>query len=164
MFSLLTKGGLSARFKAVTGIEIAISNRNTVKISLDRFRRAGERVGFVGDALLGGVLVAATLGLRGVGRAVPALLRRGARAAGELRASDLLALGITASAAALLIRSKLDGTDVTLEGLNVNYGMMPDGDAAECGPLLELHDLYGKGDDGHHYQGSKKIRGASPLD
>ena len=26
MFSLLTKGGLSARFKAVTGIEIAISN------------------------------------------------------------------------------------------------------------------------------------------
>ena len=26
MFSLLTKGGLSARFKAVTGIEIAISS------------------------------------------------------------------------------------------------------------------------------------------
>jgi len=28
LFSLLTKGGLSARFKAVTGIEIAISRRD----------------------------------------------------------------------------------------------------------------------------------------
>jgi len=105
--------------------------------SLERFRRAGERVGFVGDALLGGVLVAATLGLRGVGRAVPALLRRGARAAGELRASDLLALGITASAAALLVRSRMWQL-LTVGGLLVVAGFLRRVKEGEQRRLVEL--------------------------
>lgn len=75
--------------------------------SLGRFQRAGARVGLAGDALVGGFLALTALGLRAVGRSVPALLRRGARAARELSASDLLALGISATAAALLIRSRM---------------------------------------------------------
>lgn len=33
-----------------------------------------------------------------------------------------------------------------------------------CAPLLEIDDLYGGQGEGHHYQGSKGVRGPSPLD
>jgi len=75
--------------------------------SLDRFQRAGARLGVLGEAVAGGVLALAAPAVRALGRRAPALLRRGARAARELQAANLLALGIAAAAAALLIRSKV---------------------------------------------------------
>ena len=45
-------------------------------------------------------------------------------------------------------------------------GFLQDGDPRDYGPLIEVNDLYGQGEDkgGHHYQGSKEVRGPSPLD
>ncbi|MCK4298203.1 MAG: hypothetical protein KAX80_01655 [Planctomycetes bacterium] len=105
--------------------------------SLDRFGRAGRRVGVVGDALVGGMLALTALGLRAVGRTVPALLRRSARAARELRAADLLALGITAAAAALLIRSKVWQL-LTVGGLLVLAGFLRRRKEEEQRRLVEL--------------------------
>lgn len=68
---------------------------------------------------------------------------------------------------AMLIRSLDDGTPAslsTLDPLWVNAGkMMQDGFPRDCGPLLELKDLYGQGL-GHHYHDSDDVRGPSPLD
>ena len=75
--------------------------------SLDRFQKAGQRVGRVSDAVVGGLLALTALGVRAAGHVLPAALRRGARAVRRLRPSDLIALGIAAGAAALLIRSKV---------------------------------------------------------
>jgi deoxycytidine triphosphate deaminase len=43
-------------------------------------------------------------------------------------------------------------------------GLMQDGEPRHRAPLLEVNDLYGQDDGGHHYQGSKKVEGPSPLD
>jgi deoxycytidine triphosphate deaminase len=66
---------------------------------------------------------------------------------------------------ALAITSMLGGYTATIDAtLHVSGGgVLPDGEARDYAPLLEMHDLYGaKGE--HHYQGSEKIRGAAPLD
>ena len=34
----------------------------------------------------------------------------------------------------------------------------------DIGKIIEVDDLYGKDDDGNHYQGSTKVKGPSPLD
>ncbi len=67
---------------------------------------------------------------------------------------------------ALAIQAMLEGNPVGIdENLFVSGGgLMPDGEVRDYGALLELHDLYGKDGSGHHYQGSKKVRGPSPLD
>ncbi len=75
--------------------------------SLDRFQKAGQRVGLASDALVGGLLALTALGVRAVGYALPAALRTGARAVRKLKPADLIALGIGAAAAALLLRSKV---------------------------------------------------------
>jgi len=91
--------------------------------SLDRFESAGKRAGATGDALVGGVLALAALGLRFAGRVLPAALSRGARTVRRLRAQDLLALGISAGAAALLIRTKVWQL-LTVAGLLVLAGLL----------------------------------------
>jgi len=75
--------------------------------SLERFERAGERVGQTGDAVVGGVLALTALGLGLMVRVVPAAFRRGAEAVGKLKASDLIALGIGATTAALILRTRV---------------------------------------------------------
>jgi len=105
--------------------------------SLDRFQKAGQRVGFFGDALVGGMLALTALGVRLAGRTVPALLRRGGQAARNLRAADLLALGITAAAAALLIRSKIWQL-LTVGGLLVVAGFLRRAREEEQSRLVEL--------------------------
>ncbi len=75
--------------------------------SLDRFQKAGQRVGLASAAVVGGLLALTALGVRAVGYALPAALRTGARAVRKLRPAALIALGIGAAAAALLIRSKV---------------------------------------------------------
>ena len=105
--------------------------------SLDRFRRAGERMGVVGDAVVGGVLALSVLGVRLLGRTVPAALRRGARAAKALRAADLLALGIASAAAALLMRSKVWQL-LTVGGLLVLAGLLRQKKETEQRRLVEI--------------------------
>lgn len=105
--------------------------------SLDRFRRAGERVGLVGDAVVGGMLTLGVLGVRLVGRVVPAAFRRGAQAAKALRAADLVALGIASTAAALLVRSKVWQL-LSIGGLLVVAGLLRRKKEAEQRRLVEL--------------------------
>jgi hypothetical protein len=91
--------------------------------SLERFEGAGKRAGATADALVGGALALAALGLRVAGRVVLAALRRGARTVRSLRAQDLVALGISAGAAALLVRTKVWQL-LTVAGLLVLAGLL----------------------------------------
>lgn len=43
-------------------------------------------------------------------------------------------------------------------------GAMQDGEPKHYDTLLEVNDLYGADGGGHHYQGSEKVMGPSPLD
>jgi len=91
--------------------------------SLDRFQKAGQRVGRASDAVVGGLLALTALGVRAAGYVVPVALRTGARAVRKLKPADLIALGIAAGAAALLIRSRVWQL-LTAGGLLVLAGLL----------------------------------------
>jgi len=105
--------------------------------SLDRFQRAAQRAGRAGDAFVGGMLALTGLGLRLVGHAVPAALRKGSQAVRKLKAADLIALGITATAAALLIRSRMWQL-LTVGGLLVLAGFLRRAKEEEQNRLVKL--------------------------
>jgi len=105
--------------------------------SLERFEGAGKRAGAVADSVVGGALVLAALGLRAAGRVLPSALRRGGQMVRQLRAQDLLALGISAGAAALLIRTKVWQL-LTVGGLLVLAGLLRRRREVEQRRLVEL--------------------------
>lgn len=68
---------------------------------------------------------------------------------------------------AIAIASMQDrGHHPTMDGsLHVaGGGILEDGGPHDYGALIELHDLYGQDDGGHHYQKSEDVQGAKPLD
>jgi len=60
------------------------------------------------------------------------------------------------------------GTIASLSKLDPLYveagGRMPDGKPRYLDKWLEVDDLYGQADGGHHYQEAKKVKGPAPLD